>query len=283
MTVPSNDLPTHYSFLRQFYVAHFPIDELFKLLLISERREFAAQLDNQKIVRYMPFSTAEKLREWLLRTCPLKLDLGCEYKDSNMKAAGCLWREFVLDIDMSDYFKEENKIKKTKRDKKDKQEDIGESVPFQSDIFENVHFCGELCENCTFQMSQVIEVLYQILYHNLGFRRIIFFFSGNKGFHCYILDENVRHLSNYIRESIVIYLKSFGIIGDIAVSRDIRHLLKCPFVVHPKTGLICLPIIRNERDEMWEIDLLHVKDVVEGTYNMEKYVRYLQEFNNREN
>lgn len=281
MTELLDDLPDHYSFLRQFYVTHFPIEEIFQMFEINENREFSAQLSNRKIVRYMSFSTSDKLREWLLRTCPLKLDLGCEYEDLNIRGGAAELREFAIDVDMGDYSKKENQIKKVKRNKKTSAEHTGKSVPFQPDRFENIHFCGKLCDECMMQMSQVINMLYHVLYHNLGFRNILFFFSGNKGFHCYILDETAKQFSNYLRESIVIYLKSFGIIGDLAVSKDIKHLLKCPFVVHPKTGLVCLPIIRNEVNEIWEIDLVHVKDVVEGTCDIGRYTQYLHMFNKR--
>lgn len=263
------ELPEHFSYLTQFYASHFPAQEIFDLLNITNKREFSFQLNNFRIVRFVSFSTAPDLKSWLIKT-PLKIDLGCNYTNTNMKGGEIDWRELVIDIDMGDFHKEtEKKHKKLKRDP------VKGFITPEPEKFENVHFCGKLCEKCLDQMSEIIDTLNNVLYYNLGLKKIIFFFSGNKGFHCYVLDEPAKKFTNYIRESIIIYLKKYGIVADVGVSKDAKHLLKCPFVVHPKTGLVCLPIIKEEGN--WNIDLVHVKDVVEGSYSITRYHEYLKD------
>ncbi|KRH94035.1 Eukaryotic-type DNA primase, catalytic (small) subunit [Pseudoloma neurophilia] len=282
MTETQNDVPEHYNYLRQFYINIFPIDVLYKMLDITEKREFSAQLSNQKVIRYLSFPTGDSLREWLLRTSPLKIDLGCEYKSAIQKGSEFDWRELVIDVDMGDYFKIENQMPNFKRKKHSKNKEISpDCIPYDPDRFVDVHFCGKLCDDCIWQMSEIINMLYDVLHTNLGFKDILFFFSGNKGFHCYILDNSAKRLSNYVRESIVIYLKSFGIIGDLAVTKDPKHLLKSPFVVHPKTGFVCLPIIKDEENNTWKIDLYHVKDVVEGVMDVQNHIKYLEMYNKK--
>lgn len=256
------DLPSHYTYLPNFYASHFPSHLIFNLFTITPQREFSFQLSNQKIIRHKSFDTTFLLDNFLSLNVPLKIDLGCEIVNEEN-------REFVIDIDLSDYFKENVSVKKFKSQ--------SQSDKDSEDLFvrkEDVHFCGKLCSSCLSSINHLIKTLNNILRDSLGLKNIIFFFSGGKGFHCYIFPD--YSLSNYLRESLVLYLLRFGILADVGVSRDVKHLLKCPFVVHPKTGYVCLPVVISSESE--GVELVHVKEVVEGTVSMKKYVEYVERF-----
>ena len=69
---------------------------------------------------------------------------------------------------------------------------------------------------------------------------------------------------------------------DINVSKQMNHLLKAPFCVHPKTGRVCVPIIDAERPELFEPGKAPLlADVVEGkSPDMQVYLKYFSNFVN---
>ena len=67
---------------------------------------------------------------------------------------------------------------------------------------------------------------------------------------------------------------------DINVSKQMNHLLKAPFCVHPKTGRVCVPILDLEHPELFQPDKAPLLiDVVNGTdKSMQKYLDYFNKF-----
>ena len=71
---------------------------------------------------------------------------------------------------------------------------------------------------------------------------------------------------------------------DINVSTHINHLLKSPFCIHPKTGLVAVPlshedILNFKIEDIPRLDKL-VQDFKNNRRNecFEKYIKYFQEF-----
>ena len=71
---------------------------------------------------------------------------------------------------------------------------------------------------------------------------------------------------------------------DINVSTHINHLLKSPFCIHPKTGLVAVPlseedIMKFKIDDIPKIDQL-IEDFKNGrkNQNFEKYLNFFKTF-----
>lgn len=67
---------------------------------------------------------------------------------------------------------------------------------------------------------------------------------------------------------------------DINVSKQMNHLLKAPFCVHPKTGRVCVPVIDMENPELFEPNKAPgLAEVIQGDHkDMSKYLDWFKAF-----
>lgn len=55
-------------------------------------------------------------------------------------------------------------------------------------------------------MTVAIKVLNDILRKDFGFKHLLFVFSGRRGVHCWVCDQNARMLSNAERAALCDYI-----------------------------------------------------------------------------
>ncbi|VDN55128.1 unnamed protein product [Dracunculus medinensis] len=210
-------------------------------------REFAFIIEGDIYLRYRSFSDPLEFERELRKVNPFKLDIGAVFnrkpKDSKKFAdVRPVHREFVIDIDLSDY-----------------------------DTIRSCCSEAKICFKCWRWITiKKFIIVYCKIWKN--FRRFLNFlghfnwkhclwvFSGRRGIHCWVADESARKLSNAGRSAISEYLTLLNFLSlavacfkifvlkhayprlDINVSKDMRHLLKSPFCIHPKTGIMSVPI-----------------------------------------
>lgn len=206
-------------YLRQYYEQGFPFERICRWLTYSDaasgdtitgfnNREISYNLqaeDNEEfVVRHLSFNNWLKFKEDVLleRNVPLRIDIGAVFDiaPSKIKTPGIdrppapLEREYVIDIDMSDY----DKIRSCCSGKK-------------------------LCQLCWKFMWLAQLVLKEALKEDFGFHHVLWVFSGRRGIHAWICDDRARGMRNDVRAAVTQYL-------DISVSSDNCDELVLPVV-----------------------------------------------------
>ena len=162
---------------------------------VFSRREFSFTLEpmpgEEIYIRYQSFSDLEGLRSAINRRQPRKIDIGAVFshppKDKNAYGGGSskstgfrpVQRELVFDIDLTDY--------------------------------DDVRRCGctgaKICGTCWTFMAAALKVLNQGLREDFGFKHIAWFYSGRRGIHAWVCDEEARNLSDEARSAVANYFE----------------------------------------------------------------------------
>lgn len=206
-------------YLKQYYEKAFPFERICRWLTYSDvapgdaitgfnTREISYNLQAEEneefVVRHLCYTNWQKFKEDVLseRNIPLRIDIGAVFDvpPSQIKTIGHvkvpvpLEREYVIDIDMSDY----DKIRSCCSGKK-------------------------LCQLCWKFMWLAQLVLKEALKEDFGFNHVLWVFSGRRGIHAWICDDRARGMRNDVRAAMTQYL-------DISVSSDNSDELVLPVV-----------------------------------------------------
>lgn len=190
--------------MRIYYDRVFPYDVMYQWLSygnsgkdssVSEafcRREFSFTLKDDIYIRYLSYPSAEAWKQDMVKKIPHKIDMGAVYTAEpkqktflSKEAFKEVSREFVLDIDLTDY-QEDGTIKS---------DCIDPSNP-------------EFKKSWKF-MAIAVKILDRALRQDFGFKHLLWVFSGRRGIHCWVADERARYMSNQARSAVADYLNIF--------------------------------------------------------------------------
>ncbi|KAI5806216.1 hypothetical protein EDC01DRAFT_139044 [Geopyxis carbonaria] len=188
-----------------FYQRLFPWRPLFHWLNHSAipstdfgHREFAFTLAGGVYLRYQAFATVDMMRKEVLRLNPSRFEIGPVYtanprdRKSLRKAAfKPMEKELVFDIDLTDY--------------------------------DDVRTCcdkANICHRCWAFITVAIKILDAALRDDLGFRHILWVYSGRRGAHAWVCDKRARVMDDTKRRAVAAYLEVVrgGNVGGKSVS-----------------------------------------------------------------
>jgi len=206
-------MPVDKDTLREFYIHVFPADLIYKWLSYGSMRTF----ENREVSysagefyrRFLSFSSADALRQELVRVIPEKVDYGAIFSVPCSKKAltnlEAQQRELIFDIDATDY--------------------------------DNVRFCcseKDICVNCWTFMSTAVHVLSDIIENDLGYSKYFWVYSGRRGIHCWVCDEGARKLKDSDRNALVGYISVYeGAMRGTHIRTNCDSELKRKKWVHP--------------------------------------------------
>lgn len=167
-------------------------------------REFSFTLENDVYCRYLCFKNAEDFKKVLIDKSPHKIDIGAvfnvppkNHSSTEKRVFIPVEKEMVFDIDMTDY--------------------------------DNVRTCCEgakVCSKCWSYMACATHVLNDVLTKDFGFNCLLWVFSGRRGIHCWIGDEEARTMTNEMRSAVTEYL-------NLGVGNEFSGQLELHSPMHP--------------------------------------------------
>lgn len=147
------------------------------------QREFCFTLADDVYCRYLCFKNAEHFRQSLIDKVPYKIDIGAVYNiapdrhnASDKKAFVPMQKEMVFDIDMNDY--------------------------------DDVRTCcqgANVCERCFAYLKIAMHIIQETLQDDFDFSNLLWVFSGRRGIHAWVCDEEARAMTNEMRNAVVQY------------------------------------------------------------------------------
>ncbi|KAJ8693742.1 p48 polypeptide of DNA primase, variant 2 [Pleurotus ostreatus] len=174
-----------------FYRRIYPYKSIFLWLnhehnptKLFTHREFAFTLPGDVYLRYQSFANAEEFKKQLCSMTPTRFEIGPVYsgrprdrKTLRPSAFVPVQRELVFDIDMTDY--------------------------------DNIRTCcsgAAICKRCWGFIAAAVKVLDKAIRDQFGYQHLLWVYSGRRGIHLWISDQEAVDLTDDQRKAIVNYL-----------------------------------------------------------------------------
>jgi DNA primase small subunit len=162
-------------------------------------REFSftiqnSHTDDEIYIRYQSFSNLNDFQAAIQKRLPIKIDIGAIFShppvqkhtfatsNNALSTFQPMEREFVLDIDLTDY--------------------------------DDVRNCGcqsaNICPICWKYMYMAMETINTALYEDFQFQHVQWFYSGRRGIHGWVCDAAAKALTDQGRTAIANYLTVCG-------------------------------------------------------------------------
>ncbi|KAH9385507.1 DNA primase small subunit [Nematocida major] len=270
--------------LGAYYRSAFPTALIAKWLRYTRTREFSFTLANDIYIRYITISSARELANKLVADRPQKIDIGGVYvhRPASVTAENqCVIKELVFDIDLTDYKRA---------------------------------CCTDknMCNTCFPIIKCAAEILDIVLREDFGFKNILFVYSGGRGVHCWVSDSTAMTLTGRDRSNIAEYFAempkrsneevekilrkyqasmgidekaSLGSLYDLLfpkldanVTKQMKHLLKSPFCIHPRTGRVCVPLDLARMESLQLEDIPTLSSVLESPGVLAEHIEYFEKF-----
>jgi len=187
--------------LLDYYSNQYPFDFIWKLFG-DEDREFGFFLEDsrdhhQYMIRNKTFKTVQDFKNYVLNTVPLLIHIGPVYDSLPNKTVK--YRELVFDIDLNDYTNDKG-------------------ISLRS-------CCGKekkCCYKC-WKIALVAKIVIQEAFHKYySFDDIKFFFSGGKGLHCFIMDQQAKTLTSKKRTEILQWFETTRNLTNLPIFKYIK-------------------------------------------------------------
>jgi DNA primase small subunit len=180
---------------------------------INEREFGYFPFEEKTMIRHLYIDSPDKLREFLIKNNPLHVYHSAafyKYPSAPMEEKEWMGAELAFDID-ADHLKtlcrREHDFKVCSK--------CFTAYPNQADrcskcdgVLIDIEW---VCESCLEAAKQETIKLIDFLEGDLGFKKIRITFSGNRGYHIVIMDEEVLELGQLERKEIVDYITGTGI------------------------------------------------------------------------
>lgn len=212
------------SVFRRYYREN--VEDVFIPERINEREFGYFSFEEKTMIRHIHVESAKNLREFLKKNVPLHIYHSAafyKYPSAPMEEKGWIGAELIFDID-ADHLRtscgKTHDFKVCSRCFLAYPKNMGECNVCHGPLID----VEWICNICLEEAKLEVEKLLNFLEEDLGFKKIRLSFSGNRGYHAIVMDENVIELDQQERKEIVDYITGTGIsLSSINLVEDLRR------------------------------------------------------------